>query len=136
MCNCKKLREIVLDLDSNWIDQSVAFQGREVFSSFFTTINAEEFVPELSYSVFYYCCKCCGQAWYLECAPDEMTFPLFGIKLQSTEQRLSKDEIDAKKKFITLLVHNGFDSEKCRCAGCNTYRLNGKELCYDHLSII
>lgn len=136
MCNCGKLREIVLDLDSNWVGQAVTCQGREVFSGFFEGIESESFEPSLGCSELYYCCQSCGQSWYIECAPDEMTFPLFGIKLQSNEHRLSENEIFAKKKFITILAHNGFDSEKCRHLGCDNYKLNGKQLCHNHLSIV
>lgn len=114
----------------------ISCQGREVFSDFFEAIEAEKFQPVLSYSEFYYCCKICGQAWYFEGAPDEMTSPLFGIKLQSIEWRLSKDGIDSKKQLMTLLAHNGFGSEKCRHTGCDNYKLNGKELCHNHLSIV
>lgn len=136
MCNCKKLKKTVFDLDSNWIDQAIAYQGRDVFPEFFAEFEAEEFEPALSYSEFYYCCKTCSQAWYLECASDEVTFPLFGIKLQGIEQRLSKDEVDSQKQFIILLAHNGFGSGKCRQSGCNNYKLNGKELCHHHLAIL
>lgn len=135
MCNCSKLREIIADLDSSWINQATPFQGREMFTGFFEEIEVEELEPELNYSEFYYYCKGCGQAWYFECTPEETTSPLFGIKLQNTEHRLSQDEIDSQKEFITILAHNGFGSAKCRNAGCDNYKLNGKELCQKHLSM-
>lgn len=114
MCNCRKLKEVVVDLDSSWISQAIPYQGKEAFSSYFEEIEAEEFEPELSYSEFYYTCIACGQAWYFECAPDESTFPLFGIKLECVEQKLSKYEVEAKKDFIIILAHNGFESSKCQ----------------------
>lgn len=135
MCNCSELKEVVVDLDSNWISQSIPYQGKEAFSSYFEEIEAEEFEPDLDYSEFYYVCKDCGQAWYFECAPDESTFPLFGIKLESVGQKLSKEEIESNKDFITILAHNGFESSKCRTANCNNFKLKGKELCHKHLSI-
>jgi hypothetical protein len=135
MCNCNKLNEVVVDLDSSWISQSIPYQGKEAFSSYFEEIEAEEFEPDLNYSEFYYACIDCGQAWYLECAPVEPTFPLFGIKLKNIGQILSKEEIESQKNFIIILAHNGFEPSKCRTANCNNFKLKGKELCHMHLSI-
>lgn len=136
MCNCNDLSEIVFDLDSSQHTELKKGLGRHAFPSFFAEFEVEEFEPALSYSELYYCCKCCGQPWYIECAPEELTFALFGIKLQDNDQRLTTNTINSKKQFITLLAHNGFGAEKCRHQTCDNHSLNGKELCHNHLSLI
>jgi hypothetical protein len=135
MCNCLELKEFVVDLDSSWIDRTIPYQGRNIFPEFFEEIEGEEFEPELDYSENYYNCQECKQSWYFECTPDESTFPLFGIELSNPEQRLSQEEITSSKEFLAVLAHNGFEATKCRYAGCQNFKLKGKELCQKHLTV-
>ena len=136
MCNCKQLAETVVDLNAGLMGQALPSCGQDLFPCYFGEIESEDFEPQLNYGDLYYCCKECGQAWYFECAPDEITSPVFAIKRYSVEQRLSKDEVNAKKEFITLLAHNGFSDKKCSHIECDNYQLNGKKMCHKHLSIL
>lgn len=136
MCNCSELKEFVVNLDSNWLNQAIPYQGKQIFSEYFAEIEAEDFQPDLDYSESYYTCFDCGQAWYLECEPQENTWPLFGIKLSNIEPRLSQNDIESYKKFAVILAHNGFEDTKCRQAGCENFKLKGRELCHQHFSLL
>lgn len=96
---------------------------------------SDKIAPELDYSNNYYQCLECGQRWYFHCSPEETTWPFFGIKLPDSIDKLSEEEIESNREFITILAHNGFEPTKCRHKGCNNFKLKGKEVCHKHLTL-
>ena len=129
MCNCKELPNLVIDVEENW-DSNKNEEMVALCSYFFKCIEAEEFEPKLSYSETNYKCLECGQRWYIECAPEECTYPEFAVKFNTVSP--SKDEIRAHKQFLSILMSCGFASEKCRMKGCDNYKLKDMELCHVH----
>ncbi len=86
------------------------------------------------YGEFYYTCSECQQSWYFECYPSTPTYPIFGIKTENEDVRLSPNKINSTKQFLTILAHEGFSENKCLHQGCNNYALKGIQICIHHFS--
>ncbi|WP_420064285.1 hypothetical protein [Pectobacterium colocasium] len=99
----------------------------------FETPDSEYFEPQLDYSESLYRCMECGQAWYIESISEQCPYPLFALKVQETASLPSDKEVKAAKVHLCILAHGGFDSEKCRMAGCQNDKLLGRELCHFHI---
>ncbi len=135
MCNCAELNTVFLDLDSNWVQQAIPYQGKSLFSQYFLEWDSDQVAPELDYSKHNYQCLECDQYWYFECSPEQSTWPLFGIKRSDKDQKLSEEDIKANQEFVTILAHNGFEPTLCRAKGCHNFKLKGKELCHKHITL-
>jgi len=135
MCNCEELPKSVVDVSLSWSFRSIEMQGVNQFTQYFSGLEAEDFEPELSHEVEYYRCKGCGQAWYIYLDGDESPSPWLAIKVAEVSTSLCETDIRAEKEFLTILAHNGFESDNCRVSGCKNLKLKGKELCNVHLSL-
>ncbi|MBP2851344.1 hypothetical protein [Dickeya oryzae] len=132
MCNCHQLPATVLNSDTTAARNEWPSDGALLFPLHFQPITAEQWEPTLEYGNNYYRCLTCGQYWYLMCSPDAYPEPEFGIKLSGPDIRLTATAIIAKKAFIALLAHNGFDERCCAYAGCGNLRLKGRSVCQWH----
>ncbi|ATY91657.1 hypothetical protein ECA3131 [Pectobacterium atrosepticum SCRI1043] len=132
MCNCKELPTSVAEIE-HW-GHGFHFPNALTHNRHFETLDSEYFEPQLDYSEFMYRCTECGQAWYIECTPEASPSSLFALKVRDTESLPSDKEVKSAKEHLCILAHGGFDSEKCRMAGCQNDKLLGRELCYLHLS--
>ena len=54
MCNCSELSNVFVDLDSSWIENTIPYQGKDLFIGFFMDWDSEHVEPELNYSKSYY----------------------------------------------------------------------------------
>ncbi|RJL50808.1 hypothetical protein D5071_12250 [Pectobacterium carotovorum] len=131
MCNCKELPTSVVELDSWW--HSFHFSNALTHNRHFETPDSEYFEPQLDYSESLYRCAECGQAWYIECAPEQSPYALFALKTEDAKSLPSDKEVKTAKVHLCILAHGGFDSEKCRMAGCKNLKLLGRELCHFHI---
>ena len=135
MCNCHDLPRAICE-PHYW--SRIALPGTAIFSAWFQAIDTDEFVPDLDYDIHNYCCGYCGQAWYVECAPEEELFPLFAMKLLNGAALPTTNStvITAEKDFLSVLAHCGFSDVACRQAGCQNFALNGRALCHRHLHVV
>jgi hypothetical protein len=94
-------------------------------------LNATTLAPPLSFSTPLYCCTDCNQAWYIECAPEEVPEPMFAMKLESTAAP-NEDDVRAAKEFLSVIAHGGFEVARCTAAQCPNRRLKGRLFCHLH----
>jgi hypothetical protein len=131
MCNCSRLPTHVADIE--YRQRGFLFLGAVLHNRHFETPDSEHFEPNLDYEKTMYLCGDCGQAWYIECLPEETTSPGFALKANDVTQPPSGDEVNAAKEYLSILAHDGFHAEKCRMADCNNHKLKGRELCHLHI---
>lgn len=131
MCNCRKLPNCVADIE--YWTQGFEYLGSQNHCHYFETPDSTNFEPALNYSKSIYQCSECGQRWYIECLPEETPSPGFALKINAALQLPSDDEVEAAKEYLCILAHGGFDSKKCRVAGCKNHKLIGRELCHLHI---
>ena len=110
------------------------FLGAGSQSKYLEEIESDSWDPELEFKECNVKCLECGQYWYFECAPEESTFPLFGMKYRDHGYEPSAEEVESKKEQLSLLMHGGTSSSGCRIKGCTNRKLNGRELCVKHIS--
>ena len=132
MCNCNELPESISFL--GYYDRNFEFQGKEQNSKYFQEIDSDSWEPELEYGDVYTKCMECGQYWYFQTAPEESTFPLFGMKYRDHGYEPTKEEVTTEKNKLCILAHGGKDTSKCRMKGCNENRLKGREFCEKHIT--
>lgn len=132
MCNCADLPELVCD--PSYYNKGFSFEGIKSYPEYFDGIDSDYWVPDLEYCECNSRCKDCGQEWYLECAPEESTFPLFGLKTRGPGYEPSKEEIKDKKETLSLMAHGGTDEFVCRIKECNNNKLKGREFCVEHIT--
>lgn len=131
MCNCGRLPACVADIE--YWQRDFLFIGAQLHIRHFETPDSEHFEPGLEYEKTIYRCDECGQLWYIECLPEETTSPSFALKANHITLPPSREEINAAKECLSILAHDGFDSEKCRMVNCNNHKLKGRELCHLHI---
>lgn len=131
MCNCRELPTCVAEIE--YREQGFQFLGVLIHYQYFETPDSEHFEPQLDYSQSMYLCTECGQTWYIECAPEQASYPEFALKVNGTALLPSESELQAAKQYLCILAHNGFGPEKCRMARCQNHKLLGRELCHVHI---
>ena len=131
MCKCKELPLAIADLGDG--QNRFDYQGEEVFSAYFQNLDTEDFVPALDYEISNYVCKICSQKWYVECAPEQTTWPLFSMKDVTGKLTEKSAGVAAQKAFLEVLAHGGFSEERCLFKNCTGLALNGRFVCYAHL---
>jgi len=132
MCNCSDLPEIVGDPLYNNI--AITFVGISANPEYFQEAESDSWEPELEFGECNVRCKECGQYWYFECAPEESTFPLFGLKYRDHGYEPFQSEIEEKKEWLSILAHGGTQESECRIKGCKNLKLLGRELCVKHIT--
>lgn len=131
MCNCNKLPRYVADIEL-WTNP-FQFSGKLFNHLYFETPDSEYLEPRVEFQIFMYRCTQCGQYWYVEGTPEENSSAEFALKVAQLTKLPSNDEVKAAKEYLCILAHGGFDSGKCRVAGCQNYKLIGRELCHLHI---
>jgi len=132
MCNCADLPQAVAELE--YWNRGFSFQGSTEHAAHFQELDGSSLLPPLNFTHFLYSCGECGQAWYIECLPEEAPVPGFALKLESSASSPSREEIVAAKEILCVLAHGGFESDKCRISGCTNRCLKGRALCQAHIT--
>ncbi len=130
-CNCSQ-RPSAIGEPAYW-DRNFKFQGSAKHPEQFQPLDSNLLDVPLEFTQHLYACRACGQGWYVECTPEEQPDALFAMKYDGAVEP-TRDAIDASKRSLCVLAHDGHDVALCRHAGCTYNRLKGRELCELHLS--
>src|SRR6516162_2092440 len=76
-------------------------------------------------------CATFNRARYVELEPESSPFVAFAMKLETTTEPLFP-EVKEAKRFLLLIAHCGFSSQRCQRSGCAELRLRGRALCETH----
>lgn len=76
-------------------------------------------------------CPDCGQAWYVETAPEEGDPIAFAVKVPGTSAP-SPRAVSTAKQFLMVLAHDGFSPDACVFEACDANALKGRMLCPRH----
>ncbi|AYM76636.1 hypothetical protein D9M09_13145 [Janthinobacterium agaricidamnosum] len=131
MCNCKELPPAIADLDNG--RRHFDYQGAQAFAAYFQQFDAEDLSPALDHEISNYACKICLQKWYVECAPEQTSWPVFAMKDMTGKLTAHSAGVAAQKAFLEVLAHGGFSEERCLFKHCSGLTLNGRFVCYAHL---
>lgn len=132
MCNCRELPPFVVEI--NCREHGPQLTGLSYHHRYFEIPDSEFFEPPLDHSHSMYRCAECGQMWYFELWPEQTPWPEFALKVDDLTRSPSEQERRAARQYLCILAHGGFDSEKCRMAGCHNHKLLGREICHLHFS--
>src|SRR5579872_505786 len=72
-----------------------------------------------------------NRAWYVELEPEASPFVAFAMKLETTNVPLFL-EVEEANRFLLVMAHCGFSSQRCQRSGCAELRLRGRALCEAH----
>lgn len=131
MCRCKELPLAVADLGDR--KKRFDYQGAQAFAAYFQELDTEDFSPALDHERSHYVCNICSQKWYVECAPEQTSWPLFAMKEVTDTLTWKSTSVAAQKAFLEVLAHGGFSGEPCLFRNCTGLALNGRFVCYAHL---
>lgn len=131
MCNCKNLPPYIAD--TTYFDKHFQYEGFDKNKIYFQEIESESWYPEMEFDNPIIQCQECGQFWYFEYAPEEMVFPLFGLKIVRSVDAPNEQKVRDAKQQLLLLAHGGIFTERCRVKLCNNFKLKGRELCAKHI---
>ncbi|MGK5073174.1 hypothetical protein [Janthinobacterium sp. ZB1P44] len=131
MCNCKKLPSAIADID--YWKTPFDYKGAKEFSAYFQRLDSDDLSPALDYEISNYECRICSQKWYVECAPEQTTWPLFAMKEVAGKLTGKSPGVAAQKALLEVLAHGGFSEEWCLFKNCTGLALNGRFVCYAHL---
>jgi hypothetical protein len=135
MCNCKELPLAIADLPGGiGLPRGFDFKGASEFPAYFGDLDTEAFLPRLDYGIANYQCQACLQRWYVECAPEQTAYPEFAMKDATGKMTWQSPDVKAQKAFLAVLAHRGFSSGKCLYEHCAALALNGRWVCFAHLS--
>src|ERR1700750_1519825 len=76
-------------------------------------------------------CATFNRAWYVELEPESSPFVALAMKLETTNEPLFL-EVEEAKRFLLLIAHCGFSSQRCQRSGCAELDLRGRALCEAH----
>src|ERR1700756_5771026 len=76
-------------------------------------------------------CATFDRAWYVELEPESSPFVAFAMKLETTNEPLILEAEEANR-FLLVMAHSGFSSQRCQRSGCAELRLRGRALCEAH----
>ena len=62
-------------------------------------------------------CATIERAWYVELEPESLPFVAFAMKLETTNEPPFL-EVEEAKRFLLLIAHCGFSSQRCQGSGC------------------
>jgi hypothetical protein len=133
MCNCASVPVAIAD--PVCYQPGCPPQGLAEFAAYFQELDTDDMLPTLRYEVSNYRCGICSQRWYLECAPEESTFPLFALKDETGTLTERSAAVRSHKDFLEVLAHRGFGTERCIIDGCTGFALNGRALCNVHFPV-
>ena len=136
MCECNNLPEVFAD-PRYYSDKRELRKAADNFPQYFDegyelSVDAMEVIsgkPNSNGSL--YKCKECGQLWQIDPAPEESSWPLLAIKIESEASWLLLDDKPIRE-FLSVLAHGGLGSEKCHIKNCENYVLKGAFLCQKH----
>src|ERR1700756_4697054 len=73
-------------------------------------------------------CATFDRAWYVELEPESSPFVAFAMKLETTNEPLIL-EVEEAKRFLLVMAHCGFSSQRCQRSGCAELRLRRLARC-------
>lgn len=73
-------------------------------------------------------CATFDRAWYVELEPESSPFVAFAMKFETTNEPLFL-EVEEAKRFVLVIAHCGFSSNRCQSSGCAELGLRGRALC-------
>ena len=76
-------------------------------------------------------CATFNRAWYVELEPESSPFVAFAMKLETTNEPLFL-EVEEAKRFLLVIAHCGFSSQRCQRSGCTDLALRERALCEAH----
>ncbi len=136
MCNCKELPRIFAD-PRYYSDKKELRKSADNYPMFFDeaydlAVNDLEIIPSKSKSNgALYRCNECGQHWQIDPAPEEDSWPLLAIKIESEESWKNFDDKPIRE-YLSILAHGGFGTSICHAKDCENYVLKGAYWCHRH----
>src|ERR1700739_2926616 len=76
-------------------------------------------------------CATFDRAWYIELEPESSPVVAFAMKLETANEPLFL-EVEEAKRFLLVMAHCGFSSQRCQRSGCAELSLRRRALCEAH----
>jgi hypothetical protein len=123
LCRAHNLEAARRTFGAAWMSR-----GEGLFAEWFQALQPAALTPDLRFEWSDYRSRDCGQAWYVECAPEEDLNPIFAMKVEAATEVLSagSPEVLSTRDFLLVLARGGFSTTRCAMDGCVSFALLGR----------